>query len=282
MDTSEQQQLWQLVWLGLHSQKEIMDTFLFYNASDLRKNSVRKHYQKCLAQKALLIAHSSNDHFKKLACVFELLNQKGILSIHHAGSTMSAGHTIVEETVSDIYRTVTDDQLDFDVTTIKGYCFYHEQDLTLLVPAFHATTIPIQSLYLAFGSITDNNGNSAPATTIGKAIVALLEQEKIAYEWSHEIESRIELKNFSWVKENDEILWENKAVTDLLKGYQKPQKTVKEDYKIGQKIRIAKGTFQNLEGIVKTVDRTQRTLLADISIFGRITPVSINFDEIAS
>ncbi len=47
-------------------------------------------------------------------------------------------------------------------------------------------------------------------------------------------------------------------------------------FKVGDRVRVKEGYFQNLEGDVEKVDEANGQITVMISIFGRSTPVELN------
>ncbi|BBA85276.1 transcription termination/antitermination protein NusG [endosymbiont of Sipalinus gigas] len=51
-------------------------------------------------------------------------------------------------------------------------------------------------------------------------------------------------------------------------------------FDIGEKIRVNDGPFSDFIGIIESIDYTKNTLIVLISIFGRNTPVQLNFSKV--
>ncbi|MFA6815157.1 MAG: transcription termination/antitermination protein NusG [Lentisphaeria bacterium] len=71
-------------------------------------------------------------------------------------------------------------------------------------------------------------------------------------------------------------------VAEMLKQTQtkddKPKAKV--TYHIGETITIIDGAFENFEGIIETVDEERSKLQVSVSIFGRSTPVEVEFWQV--
>jgi transcriptional antiterminator NusG len=52
------------------------------------------------------------------------------------------------------------------------------------------------------------------------------------------------------------------------------------DFNIGDNIRVIEGPFENFVGVIKEVDKDKRKVKVHISIFGRETPVELDYDQI--
>lgn len=61
-------------------------------------------------------------------------------------------------------------------------------------------------------------------------------------------------------------------------GVASPRQTV--HYDIGESLRIIDGPFESFVGVVEDVDDDRQKLKISVSIFGRATPVELNFDQV--
>lgn len=77
----------------------------------------------------------------------------------------------------------------------------------------------------------------------------------------------------------DESEWE-KIVEQIDSGAQ--QAVLEEEYVFGQKVMISEGPFSNFNGTIDEINREKRKLKVLVSIFGRPTPVEIEFDKVKS
>ena len=71
-----------------------------------------------------------------------------------------------------------------------------------------------------------------------------------------------------------------KIVQQIDSGAQ--QAVLEEEYIVGQKVMISEGPFSNFNGIIDEINREKRKLKVLVSIFGRPTPVEIEFDKVKS
>jgi transcriptional antiterminator NusG len=51
-------------------------------------------------------------------------------------------------------------------------------------------------------------------------------------------------------------------------------------YNVGDHVRVRSGPFANFTGEVEDVDRDKRKVKMSVSIFGRPTPVTVDFSEV--
>ena len=53
-----------------------------------------------------------------------------------------------------------------------------------------------------------------------------------------------------------------------------------EEYVIGQKVGITEGPFNGFNGIIDEINKEREKLKVLVSIFGRPTPVEVEFDKV--
>ena len=58
------------------------------------------------------------------------------------------------------------------------------------------------------------------------------------------------------------------------------QKATEEEFSIGQKVTIIEGSFGNFSGTIDEINMDRRKLKVLISIFGRPTPVEVEFEKV--
>lgn len=69
-----------------------------------------------------------------------------------------------------------------------------------------------------------------------------------------------------------------RIVGQVEEGVERPRPTIIFD--IGEKVKVLDGPFQSFEGLVEEVDEEQARLKVAVSIFGRATPVELEYEQV--
>jgi transcription termination/antitermination protein NusG len=69
-----------------------------------------------------------------------------------------------------------------------------------------------------------------------------------------------------------------RLIASLQEGAEKPKRMI--NFDIGEKVKVMEGPFASFEGLVEEIDDEKGRLKVSVSIFGRATPVELEFSQV--
>ena len=70
----------------------------------------------------------------------------------------------------------------------------------------------------------------------------------------------------------------NVLLQDITEGVDNPKP--KFEYEVGEQIKVSDGPFASFSGIIEEVDSSRQKLKVSVSIFGRPTPLELDYSQV--
>ena len=108
----------------------------------------------------------------------------------------------------------------------------------------------------------------------------LIKMEMTDESW-HFIKAQSKVTGFLGAKGKPIAISENEAkrlIDQISEGVDRPRSSV--IYEIGEEVRVSDGPFQSFNGLVEEIDEDKSRLKVAVSIFGRSTPVDLEYSQV--
>ena len=114
-----------------------------------------------------------------------------------------------------------------------------------------------------------------------QAVVEVRRGVRVNSDTWHLVRDIPKVSNFLGTKDKPIAISErevSKLLQDITEGVDNPKP--KFEYEVGEQIKVSDGPFASFSGIIEEVDSSRQKLKVSVSIFGRPTPLELDYSQV--